>query len=169
MTQRSRLKPFVAVEGGRVAWVGGCVAAAAGPQSVAQVTVTPPGGQFTVGGGPYTVPVSISNVNRATTVSLTVTFNAAAVRVRSVQEGSFMRQGGSTVAFAQQVDPASGRIDVTLSRTGDTVGATGSGILASLIFEAVAPGSVTFTPSGVASGPGGAIPLQFAPATVTVK
>jgi general secretion pathway protein D len=135
----------------------------------AQVMVTPPGTQFAVGAGPYVVPVSITNVNRATTLSLTVTFGAAAVRVRSVQEGSFMRQGGSNVAFAQQVDPAGGRIDLTLSRTGDTVGATGSGVLATLIFEAVAPGAVTFTPSGVASGPGGPIPLQFSPATITVR
>ena len=135
----------------------------------AQVAVTPPGTQFSVGGGPYTVPISITNVNRVTTVSLSLTFNPAAVRVRSVQEGSFMRQGGSQVAFAQQVDPATGRIDITLSRTGDTVGATGSGVLASLIFDAVAPGAVTFAPSGVASGPGGAIGLQFSPATVTVK
>ncbi len=80
-----------------------------------------------------------------------------------------MRQGGSQVAFAQQVDPAAGRIDITLSRTGDTVGATGAGVLASLIFEALAPGSATFAPSGVASGPGGSIALQFVPATVTVK
>jgi general secretion pathway protein D len=133
------------------------------------VAVTPPGTQFAVGGGPYTVPISVSNATRVTTLSLTLTFNAATVRVRTVQEGSFMRQGGAQVAFAQQVDPATGRIDITLSRTGDTVGATGSGILASLIFEAIAPGSATFTPSGVASGPTGAIALQFSPATVTVK
>jgi general secretion pathway protein D len=135
----------------------------------AQVLVTPSGTQFTVGGGPYTVPISINNVTRLSTVSLSLTFNPSAVRVRSVQEGSFMRQGGATVAFAQQVDPAAGRIDITLSRSGDTVGASGSGILASLIFEAVAPGAVTFTPSGVASGPGGAVTLQFSPATVTVR
>ena len=89
-------------------------------------------------------------------MSLTLAFNPQAVRVRSVQEGSFMRQGGSAVAFAQQVDSAAGRVDITLSRTGDTIGASGTGLLAAIIFEAVAPGSVTFTPSGVASGPGGA-------------
>jgi general secretion pathway protein D len=139
------------------------------PQPAALVAVTPPGAQFTVGGGPYVVPVSINNVNRLTTVSLTVTFNGSAVRVRTVQEGSFMRQGGAQVAFAQQVDPAAGRIDITLSRTGDTVGATGSGILASLIFEPVAAGTVVFAPSGVASGPAGSIALSFSPATVTVK
>jgi general secretion pathway protein D len=141
-------------------------AAAAG---MAVVAVTPSGTQFNVGGGPYTVPISITNVSGLSTVSLTVTFNPAVVRVRSVQEGSFMRQGGAEVAFAQQVDSAAGRIDFTLTRTGDTVGAAGSGILASVLFDAVASGAVTFAPSGVASGPGGGVSLQFAPATVTVK
>jgi hypothetical protein len=122
-----------------------------------------------VGGGPFTLPITVSDISRAATISLSISYNPQAVRVRSVQEGSFMRQGGGAVAFAQQVDSAAGRVDVTLSRTGDTVGASGSGLLAAVIFEAVAPGSVTFTPSGVASGPGGGVPLQFVPATVTVK
>jgi general secretion pathway protein D len=98
-----------------------------------------------------------------------LTFNPAVVRVRSVQEGSFMRQGGANVAFAQQVDPAAGRIDITLSRSGDTVGASGSGVLAAVLFEAVGPGSSSFVPSGVATGPGGAIGLQFSSTTVTVR
>jgi len=49
------------------------------------------------------------------------------------------------------------------------VGATGAGTLAAVVFDAVSPGAVGFRVSGVASGPGGSIPLQFAPATVTVK
>jgi general secretion pathway protein D len=151
--------------------------AAAAPAAVApaataapaQIVVTPPGSEWRVGGGPFTLPVTVADISRASTVSLSISFNPQTVRVRSVQEGSFMRQGGAQVAFAQQVDGASGRVDLTLSRTGDTVGASGSGLLAAVIFEAVAPGSVTFTPSGVASGPGGGVALQFVPATVTVK
>jgi hypothetical protein len=122
-----------------------------------------------VGSGPYAVPITIGDVSRVSTISLTLTYNPGAVRVTSVQRGSFMEQGGSEVSFAQQVDSASGRVDITLSRTGDLVGASGSGVLASLLFEAIAPGSVTFTPSGVATGPGGSVPLQFSGATVTVR
>jgi len=143
----------------------------AGPPraAAAQVVVTPPSSEFRVGGGPYTVPLTVSNINRVSTLSLTVTFDPAVLRVRTVQEGSFMRQGGVNVAFAQQVDSASGRVDITLSRSGDMVGATGAGLLAAVVFEAVAPGTTTFTPSGVASGPGGSIQLDFAPAAVTVR
>ncbi len=80
-----------------------------------------------------------------------------------------MRAGVSGTAFAHQEDNATGRIDLTISRTGDVVGATGAGTLAAVVFDAVAPGTVSFRISGVAGGPGGNIPLQFTPATVTVK
>jgi len=136
----------------------------------ATVQVTPPGTEFRVGGGPYTVPISISGVSRVSTVSLTITYNPAVLRVRAVQEGSFMRQGGVNATFAQQVDAPAGRIDITVTRPGDTTGASGVGLLAAIVFDAAAPGGTTLTPSGVASGPGGAVvPLQFAPVTVTVK
>jgi len=44
------------------------------------------------------------------------------------------------------------------------------GLLAALIFDAVAPGTAALTVSGTATGPGGtAMGLQFRPATVTVQ
>jgi hypothetical protein len=110
------------------------------------------------------------NASRFSVVSLSLTFNPSLLRVRAVQEGSFLRQGGIAVTFTQQVDPAVGRVDISLTRTGDTVGASGAGLLAAVLFEPVAPGSVTLTLSGVATTPqGGPVPLAFTPATVTVK
>ncbi len=147
---------------------GATAGAAPGPAQ-AQVTITTPGADWRVGQGPYTVTLSASNLSRVSTISLTLTYNPAAVRIRSLQEGSFMRTGVSNTAFAHQEDQAAGRIDLTISRSGDVVGATGSGTLAAVIFEAAAPGTVSFRLSGVANGPGGGIPLQFTPATVTVK
>ncbi|HVB38767.1 MAG TPA: cohesin domain-containing protein, partial [Vicinamibacterales bacterium] len=136
----------------------------------AQVVITPPGTQFSVGGGPYTVPISVTSAVRMSTVTLTVTYNPAVLRVRSVQEGSFMRQGGATPTFTQQVNPSSGRIDLTITRAADATGASGSGLLAAVLFDAIAPGGSALTPSGVAAGPGGVpMSLQLAPVTVTVK
>jgi hypothetical protein len=134
-----------------------------------QVVITTPGSDWRVGQGPYTVALSAANLARVSTISLTLTYNPATLKIRSLQEGSFMRSGVPTTAFAHQEDQAAGRIDVTISRSGDLVGATGSGTLAAVIFDAVAPGTVNFRVSGVASGPGGNVPLQFTPATVTVK
>ncbi len=145
-------------------------AAAPAPGGVAQVVVTAPGTEFRVGGGPYTVPISVTSGPRMSTVSLTVTFSPQQLRVRSVQEGSFMRQGGVNASFSQQVDAAGGRIDMTLTRGADSVGASGTGLLAAVLFDAVAPGAATLTVSGTGAGPaGGIVPVQSAPVTITVR
>ena len=144
---------------------------AATPQApvMNQIIVAVPSADWRVGQGPYTVALSGVNLGRVSTISLTLIYNPAAVKVRSLQEGSFMRMGVPTTAFVHQEDLAAGRIDLTITRTADVIGASGSGTLAAVIFEAIAPGAVTFKVSGVASGPGGTVPLQFTPAAVTVK
>lgn len=140
----------------------------AGP--TAQVMVSPPGSEFRVGGGPYTVPISISGASRVSVLSISVSFNPALVRVQSVQEGSFMRQGGSNVTFNQQVDAGTGRVDITIMRTGDATGASGAGLLAALLLTPVAPGSLSLSVNGVGSAPDSApLPLQFAPVTIAIK
>ena len=133
----------------------------------AQVILSPPP-TFRVGGGPYTVPISITNVSRLSTITLTVTFDPALIRVRSVQEGSFMRSGGANATFTQQI--AQGRVDITIVRASDATGATGTGLIAALMIDAVAPGPVTLSISGTGTGPGGTpMGVQFRPAVVTVQ
>jgi general secretion pathway protein D len=145
-------------------------AAAPVPGPTARVTVTTPGPQFQVGGGPYTVPISITGAQRVATVSLTVTYNPSVLRVRSVQEGSFLKQGGAQASFTQQVDQAAGRVDVAIVRSGDGAGASGSGLLAAIVFEAIAPGQSPITVAGVAANPEqNSVGLQLVPATVTVR
>jgi general secretion pathway protein D len=134
---------------------------------LAQILLSPPPG-FRVGGGPYTVPISVANVSRLSTITLTITFDQALLRVRSVQEGSFMRAGGANAAFTQQSSP--GRVDITIVRPADATGATGTGLLAALLFDALAPGNATLNVSGSASGPGGtAMGLRFQPVRVVIQ
>jgi hypothetical protein len=136
----------------------------------AQILVTPPGTEFRVAGGPYTVPISITGASRVSTISVTLMFNQTALRVRTVQEGSFMRQGGAAVTFTQQVDASIGRIDITLARTGDATGASGSGLLAAILFDAIGPGPSPLSLSGVAASPDGApVGVQFVPTSVVVR
>jgi general secretion pathway protein D len=137
--------------------------------AVAQVTVTAPQ-EFRVAGGPYTVPLSIANASRLSTLTLTITFNPAVLRVRNVQEGTFMRQGGVTAMFTPRIDAGTGRVDIAVTRSGDQAGASGAGLIGALLFDAVGPGNSLIQVSGVASSPEGmALPLQFAPASVTVR
>jgi general secretion pathway protein D len=134
----------------------------------ATVVLTPPTLPIQVGGGPYNVPITVSNAVGLTTISITVAFDPQRLRVRSVQEGSFMRSGGVNATFAQQVSP--GRVDITITRANDTAGASGTGLLGSLLVEPTGPGTVPITISGFASGPGGTpMGLQLRPATIMVQ
>jgi hypothetical protein len=136
-----------------------------------QVFLSPPGTQFQAGAGPYTVPLSITGASMLSGVTITVTFNPSALRVRALQEGSFMRTGGVMATFTQQVDAATGRIDIAIMRSGDDTGVAGTGLLAAILFDAVGAGSANLTVTGAGTGPRGTpIPLTFAPVPpVTVR
>ena len=122
-----------------------------------------------MGGGPYTIPLSVTDASRLSTITLTLIFDPTKLRVSRVQEGSFMRMGGTTVTFTQQAS-GNNRIDITLVRSADATGASGTGLLAAVLFEAIAPGAATLSLSGTATGPGGtAMGLRFTPVTVTVQ
>jgi hypothetical protein len=132
------------------------------------VLLMPPGTTFRVGGGPYTVPINVTNAARLSTITLTLTYDPAVLRLRSVQEGAFMRSGGANATFTQQTAP--GRVDVTIVRPADATGASGSGILAAVLFDAVAAGSATLSLNGAATGPGGTpMGLQFRPVAIAVQ
>ena len=127
-------------------------------------------GEFDIDGGSFSVPISITGAERVSVVSLSLSYNPAVLRVRVVQEGGFLRQGGVTVTFAQQVDATGGRVDISMTRTADATGASGAGLLAAVLFEPVAVGASDLTLSGVATSPeGSAVPLSFTPAHVNVR
>jgi general secretion pathway protein D len=139
------------------------------PATATQLIVTA-GGEFRVAGGPYTVPISINNASRLSAITVTVSYNPAILRARTVQEGTFMRQGGINAAFTPRIDAANGRIDIAIARTGDQTGANGPGLLAAVLFDALSPGQSAISVTGVATAPDGSpIALTFAPITVTVR
>ena len=140
------------------------------PTFGAVVEVTPPAGGVAVGSGPYEVPISISGVSQLATLSLRLTFDPRVLRVNGVQEGSFMSQGRAEVTFAHEVDASRGHVDLALTRTGDTTGASGTGLVATVVFEPVATGAATLAPTGVGLTPGGApLAFNFRPTTVSVR
>jgi general secretion pathway protein D len=134
----------------------------------AQIMVTPPDTPFRVGGGPYNVPITVSNATRLSGITVAVTYDPAVLRPRTVTEGGFMRSGGHNATFNSQI--GNGRIDIVIIRSADSTGATGTGLLGAVMFDAIAPGSSTIGLSGTATGPGGTtMGLVFRPATVPVQ
>ena len=136
-----------------------------------QIVVSPPSAEFRVGAGPYNVPISISGASQISNVAVTVTYNPAVLRMRAVAEGSFMRSGGVNATFTQSGDATTGRVDIAIVRPGDMTGVAGTGLLAALLFEPVAPGQANLTVSATATAPSGMpVPLQFTPIPpVTVR
>jgi general secretion pathway protein D len=135
-----------------------------------QVMISMPEGDFRVGGGPYTVPISVTGASWLSSMSLTVSYNPSVLRVRSVQEGSFMRSGGVQALFTNRSD-SPGRIDLAIVRPGDTTGVAGTGLLAALLFDTIGQGAAGLTVTGTGSAPGGGpLSLQFSPiASVSVR
>jgi general secretion pathway protein D len=123
-----------------------------------------------VGGGPYTVPVSINGASRLVALSISITYNPALVKVTGVTEGTFMQQGGVKPTFTQKVDAVAGRVDIAIARAGDQIGASMSGLVAAiqLVAQAAGAGSLGITGTGTLVG-GGSAQLQFGPAGITIK
>jgi type II secretory pathway component GspD/PulD (secretin) len=144
--------------------------APAPPADALRIILTPPGAPLMVAAQPATVPISVFGASRVSTVTLSLRFDPKILRVRLVQEGTFLSSGGGTVTFAQQVDAASGRVDITLTRAGDVTGVSGDGVLASVVFDAVGSGISPLGMGGVVTGPGGLpVPVAFGTASVTVR
>ena len=108
--------------------------------------------------------------------SLSVESDLADGLLRACRAGSPHGAGGKffapgrAVAFAEEVDAAAGRIDMTITPLDDSTGSAGAGLLAAMLFEARGVGSTTLTVSGSAmSLDGGLVSLNFGQATVTVE
>ncbi len=136
-----------------------------------QVEIVPVAGtQVTLGSGNYTVPISISGASQLSTLSLSLTFDPEVLRVSTIEEGSFMKQGSVDVTFAQDVNPETGRIDLALTRMGDRTGAAGSGLVARVMFKPVAQGVSILSTSGLGlTSTGAPLMLSFKPTTVSVR
>ena len=114
--------------------------------------------------------ISIDAASQVSTITVTLTYNPTVLRVRAVQEGSFMRQGSLEVAFSEQIDAIAGRIDIGLTRIADLTGASGSGLLAAILFDAVSSGGATLTANSAAlTAAGTLVPTQSSPLTITVR
>jgi hypothetical protein len=135
----------------------------------AAIVLTVPQTPLQMGGPPYTTTLTATQVSQVGTVTVTLTYDPKILKAVSVAEGTFMKQGGVQTTYLPKIDALVGRVDITISRPGDS-GASGTNLLASVVFEGVAAGTSQIRMTAVAlSADGKPIPISVAPVTVTVK
>jgi general secretion pathway protein D len=135
----------------------------------AQIVITGPTQPLTVSGVPVTIPLTVTGVSQLSSVSITVAYNPAVVKAVSVSPGTFMSQGGVTPTFTQKTDTP-GRVDIAVARANDSSGASGTGLIAGILFQPVAAGTSQITVTAVAlNASGQPIAVQVVPTSVTVK
>jgi general secretion pathway protein D len=88
-------------------------------------------------GEEFKVDVVVKTQGDLRSLPMQLSYDPAAFQVVSVQEGAFFRQGGEQTTFAHNVDHASGRIFVGVSRA--TSGVKGEDTLVSVVFRARSP------------------------------
>src|SRR5262245_30488079 len=115
-------------------------------------------------GGKLTVSVGIENVQEFGSASFTISFNPKVLKLVAVQEGVQLRR-------AVAIDTDKGTATISITRPEGAPGASVSGVLGSLQFEAVGPGtaSVTFSQASVADASQSPVPTSSSGTQVTVK
>ena len=123
-----------------------------------------------IGSGGYTVPIMVSGAAAMATLSLSLEFDPEVLRVSSVREGDFASQSNGELVFAQDFDAVAGRIDLALTRSGQSSNDEASGLIAAVVFEPVSPGVSVVSPSGLGlTSSGEPLTLSFEPTTISVR
>jgi hypothetical protein len=113
------------------------------------------------------------NVNSAQAMNrldLLVTFNPEVFRALDVMEGGFLQQPNAPLILSKAIDQASGQIQLDI--VGSTPdGATGTGTLVTLVFEAITanPDAQIVVGRLASTGPGGAALTATAPGPHVVR
>jgi general secretion pathway protein D len=97
-------------------------------------------------GSPFTVYISISNANDLFAFQLDLGFDPTLLSATSVSEGPFLQTAGATFLAPGLIDNTNGTITgIADALVGFVPGATGSGVLLAIDFDALAAGTSALT------------------------
>jgi general secretion pathway protein D len=134
----------------------------------AQILFTVPASELQKDGAPYTAPISIANVSQLGAVTLTITYDPKVLKAVSASASPWMNQGGVTPTFVPKIDEARGRIDIAIMRPGTAPGASGTGMLAAVVFQGIGAGTSKITVTGTALTPESKAITLTVPAVSTI-
>ncbi len=121
-------------------------------------------------GREFRISVELRSDAEIGSLSTSLGFNPQVLRLKEVLEGGLVRQMGDKVPFLKNIDP-SGVCTIGLSSPVVGKGFRGGGILAVLVFEALAPGeaSIDVTDASGKSAAGLPVVFETSPSRVVVK
>jgi general secretion pathway protein D len=117
---------------------------AAKPAGNAVVRFLPPQVE-TAPQGTVTVALIIENATDAASAPLQVTFDPKVVKLNDAGRGDFFSSDGQIPVFTKNIQNDAGAAAMNLNRLPNVPGVSGSGVLTTLIFQAVAKGTATVT------------------------
>jgi general secretion pathway protein D len=114
------------------------------PVSAAPILSVSPTSSDLLIGDPFTLDVSVENVTDLYAFQFNITFDPTVLRVDDVLEGAFLSSGGPTL-FVPDINQMLGSLTFTASLIGPVSGVSGHGVLATLAFTTIAPGTGSVT------------------------
>jgi len=91
-------------------------------------------------GDTFSMQLILQSDQAITSVPMKIGFDPKVLQVVSVNEGIFMKQGGATTNFSQQIDPKG---VISMSNTRSLGGASSPGGFATVVFRAIAASEAT--------------------------
>lgn len=117
-------------------FTAGFVPQTTGPEALSVYTL-----QYSAEGATVTVGVYAQDLADAYGLSFTLVWNPLLFQYMSAAEGSFLSTGGTATTFLTSLENGQqGRLVVGISRLGQVAGATGSGLVCTVTFQAVGTG-----------------------------
>jgi hypothetical protein len=116
-----------------------------------------------------TLDVRASQVTNLYGFGFNLTYPTNVLKFTGASEGSFLNSAGSTATSYQATENPAGTIVIGISRLGTVAGASGSGVLTTLHFSAVASGTGTFTFSHNAGFDSNGVPIGLGWAAGSVQ
>jgi general secretion pathway protein D len=93
--------------------------------------------------GTVTVALIIDNATDVASAPLQVSFDSKVVKLNDAGRGDFFSSDGQIPVFTKNIQNDAGTAAINLNRLPNTPGVSGSGVLTTMIFQAVAKGSTT--------------------------
>jgi general secretion pathway protein D len=92
-----------------------------------------------------TVALIIEGGNEVGSAPMSVQFDPKVLKLTDVGRGDFFSSDGQIPVFTKTIAPDGSGAAINLNRLPQSPGVSGSGVLVSLTFQAVAPGTTTIT------------------------